>query len=213
MSRGETALPHGAHALRNDRADRRELRRTRCRDRRPRQRRARRRSSKGSTASRSNCGRPGNTTGMAPVADALLVSVKRLRSLVGTVKLEPSQIANGAVELLNEVAGSKITGEEDRYSHTDLWDFEANVEGAQEAFTSVKPIVGGDRRRPRHQDRRAIRGDGHRSRACTGAATASCSTPILTNGADQGARGPRRRAGRLVVEGSAYRRLRMTDDR
>jgi iron uptake system component EfeO len=83
----------------------------------------------------------GNSTGMAPIADALLVSVKRLRVLVGTVELEPSQIANGAVELLNEVAGSKITGEEDRYSHTDLWDFDANVTGAKEAFDAVEPIV------------------------------------------------------------------------
>ena len=37
---------------------------------------------------------------------------------------QPAQLANGAVELLNEVAGSKITGEEDRYSHTDLADFD-----------------------------------------------------------------------------------------
>jgi len=43
-------------------------------------------------------------------------------------ELEPAQIVNGAVELLNEVASSKVTGEEDRYSHTDLWDFEANLE-------------------------------------------------------------------------------------
>ena len=47
-----------------------------------------------------------------------------------TVELEPAQIANGAVELLGEVSKSKITGEEERYSHTDLVDFEANVDGA-----------------------------------------------------------------------------------
>ena len=43
---------------------------------------------------------------------------------------QPAQLANGAVELLNEVSKSKITGEEERYSHTDLTDFEANVDGA-----------------------------------------------------------------------------------
>ena len=51
-----------------------------------------------------------------------------------TVELEPAQIANGAVELLGEVSKSKITGEEERYSHTDLVDFEANVDGAKAAF-------------------------------------------------------------------------------
>ena len=60
-----------------------------------------------------------------------------------TVKLEPAQIANGAVELLGEVSKSKITGEEERYSHTDLLDFEANVEGAKAAFEAVKPLLRG----------------------------------------------------------------------
>ena len=39
-------------------------------------------------------------------------------------------LATGAVELLNEVSTSKITGEEEIFSHTDLWDFQANVDGA-----------------------------------------------------------------------------------
>jgi iron uptake system component EfeO len=83
----------------------------------------------------------GNTTGMSPVADELLVNVKQLRSLIPTIKLEPAQIANGAVELMNEVASSKITGEEDRYSHTDLWDFDANDDGSIAAFKAVRPLV------------------------------------------------------------------------
>ncbi len=57
------------------------------------------------------------------------------------VDLQPGTIANGAVELLNEVSASKITGEEERYSHTDLVDFEANVQGAKAAFDAVKPIL------------------------------------------------------------------------
>jgi len=84
----------------------------------------------------------GNTAGMAHDADELLSDVKRLQAFLPTVKLEPAQIANGAVELLNEVASSKITGEEDRYSHTDLWDFEGNLEGAKAAFTAVRPLLG-----------------------------------------------------------------------
>jgi iron uptake system component EfeO len=79
--------------------------------------------------------------GMAPITDGLVADVTRLDSRITGLDLEPAQIANGAVDLLNEVSTSKITGEEDRYSHTDLWDFEANVLGAQAAFDAVQPIV------------------------------------------------------------------------
>ena len=44
-------------------------------------------------------------------------------------------------ELLDEVATGKITGEEDRYSHTDLWDFKANVEGSQAAVAALRPVI------------------------------------------------------------------------
>ena len=50
-------------------------------------------------------------------------------------------MANGAKELLDEVATSKITGEEDRYSHTDLWDFAANVDGAKAAVDTLRPAL------------------------------------------------------------------------
>jgi len=79
--------------------------------------------------------------GMAPIADQLTADVAKLQSLVADASYQPAQIANGSVELLDEVANSKVTGEEDRYSHTDLYDFEANVSGAKEAFTDVEPIL------------------------------------------------------------------------
>jgi iron uptake system component EfeO len=79
--------------------------------------------------------------GMGPVAAKLLEDVKLLQKKVTTIKLEPAQIANGANELLGEVSASKITGEEERYSHTDLWDFEANVEGSKAAFDAVRPLL------------------------------------------------------------------------
>ncbi len=50
-------------------------------------------------------------------------------------------MANGAKELLDEVATGKVTGEEDRYSHTDLVDFKGNVEGAQKAYELLKPVA------------------------------------------------------------------------
>ncbi len=81
------------------------------------------------------------TAGMSPVARKLLADVRRLQTKVKTVKLQAAQVANGANELLGEVSASKITGEEERYSHTDLVDFEANVDGSEAAYESVRPIL------------------------------------------------------------------------
>ncbi|MEU4293679.1 iron uptake system protein EfeO [Kribbella sp. NPDC026596] len=83
-----------------------------------------------------------NTTkGIEKYADQLLVDVKTVVAKAKVVKLNPLQLANGAKELLDEVATGKITGEEDRYSHTDLWDFQANVEGSQAAVQALRPAL------------------------------------------------------------------------
>lgn len=81
------------------------------------------------------------TAGMAPMAKKLLADVIQVQALVKTIDLDPATIANGAVGLLNEISATKISGVEDRYSHTDLWDIEANVVGAQAAYNSVRPLV------------------------------------------------------------------------
>jgi len=79
----------------------------------------------------------------ATIGEALDSDVQRLSELVSepgfTVTL--ADITNGAIGLLDEVAASKITGEEGWWSHTDLNDFQANVQGAEAAFESVKPIA------------------------------------------------------------------------
>jgi iron uptake system component EfeO len=83
----------------------------------------------------------GTTSGMAPVAEELLANVEELEAKVKTVDLQAVQIANGANELLGEVSASKITGEEERYSHIDLVYFKANVEGSEAAFDAVEPLL------------------------------------------------------------------------
>jgi iron uptake system component EfeO len=75
------------------------------------------------------------------IADQLLTDVKEIVAKAKSVELTPVQLANGAKELLDEVATGKITGEEDRYSHTDLWDFRANVDGSQAAIAALRPAV------------------------------------------------------------------------
>jgi iron uptake system component EfeO len=79
--------------------------------------------------------------GMAPFADKLDADVKTLQTRVTTLTFQPAQLANGAGELLNEVSTKKVTGEEDRYSHTDLWDFQANIDGARQCFDLLKPAL------------------------------------------------------------------------
>jgi iron uptake system component EfeO len=83
----------------------------------------------------------GTTEGQDEYADELMSDVERLERKVDGVKLQASDPVFGAVELLNEVSATKITGEEERYSHTDLYDIAANVEGAKIAFDFVKPVV------------------------------------------------------------------------
>lgn len=55
--------------------------------------------------------------------------------------LAPVQIASGAQGLLDEIATSKITGEEDIFSHTDLYDFQANLDGSRAAIASLEKAL------------------------------------------------------------------------
>ena len=56
-------------------------------------------------------------------------------------ELELKDVVEGATNLMEEVAKTKIVGEEETFSHTDLYDFQANVEGAQVAYGNVEDIV------------------------------------------------------------------------
>ncbi|MFI8822830.1 iron uptake system protein EfeO [Streptomyces sp. NPDC053431] len=75
------------------------------------------------------------------LADLLDKDLADWQKRVGKAEITPTSMANGAKELLDEVATGKVTGEEERYSHTDLVDFKANVEGAQKSFELLKPVA------------------------------------------------------------------------
>ena len=81
------------------------------------------------------------TTGTETYAHQLVNDIKELKAKVATVEVTPDMMLTGAVDLLNEVATSKITGEEEIYSHTDLYDFRANIEGAEKIFQLFKPLI------------------------------------------------------------------------
>ena len=74
-------------------------------------------------------------------ADQLVNDIKELKAKIATVKVTPDIMLTGAVDLLNEVATQKITGEEEVFSHTDLYDFRANIEGAEKFFELFKPLI------------------------------------------------------------------------
>ncbi|WP_433889177.1 iron uptake system protein EfeO [Streptomyces sp. CA-111067] len=80
-------------------------------------------------------------TGMDKLADQLNTDVADLYSKVQTVEYQPAEIANGATDLVNEIQSSKITGEEERYSHIDLLDFDGNLAGANEAVSVLLPVL------------------------------------------------------------------------
>ncbi|MCR6487235.1 cupredoxin domain-containing protein [Amycolatopsis sp. OK19-0408] len=75
------------------------------------------------------------------IADKLLTDVKDLVAKSKTLELTALDLANGAKGLLDEVATGKITGEEETFSHTDLWDFQANVDGSKGAIASLRPLL------------------------------------------------------------------------
>ena len=69
----------------------------------------------------------------------LVGNVGKLVTVVGPLQYKPEDLANGAADLIEEVQNTKITGEEEGFSHIDLADFAGNVEGAQQAFASLRP--------------------------------------------------------------------------
>jgi iron uptake system component EfeO len=81
----------------------------------------------------------------ARFAQELTADTQRLYDAVHAdgFAVDISTVSNGAVGLMDEVASGKITGEEEIWSHTDLWDFQANLEGARVAYEGVRDIVAG----------------------------------------------------------------------
>ncbi|MFE2511130.1 iron uptake system protein EfeO [Streptomyces naganishii] len=75
------------------------------------------------------------------LAGRLVTDLKDWQKRVGRAEITPTSMANGAKELLDEVATGKVTGEEDRYAHTDLVDFKGNVEGARKAYELLEPVA------------------------------------------------------------------------
>jgi iron uptake system component EfeO len=82
-----------------------------------------------------------STSGRATYADDLMKNITTLYDRTRTITFTTDQIANGARGLLDEVAATKVTGEEEYWSRTDLYDFQANVDGARVGYEGLRPIL------------------------------------------------------------------------
>lgn len=79
------------------------------------------------------------TPGTKALSTELVGNVGKLHGIVATLQYKPEDLANGASDLIEEIQNTKITGEEEAFSHIDLVDFSGNVEGAQQAYASLRP--------------------------------------------------------------------------
>ena len=83
----------------------------------------------------------GKTGEIQGYADQLLKDIKTLNERINGLTFPPEVVVGGAAALMEEVAATKISGEEDRYSRTDLWDFDANFAGSQKIYTLFRPLI------------------------------------------------------------------------
>ena len=83
----------------------------------------------------------GSTRGTKAFADQLDKDIATLDRQIKGLEFPPAAVALGPAELIEEVSEGKITGEEDRYSHTDLWDFAANVDGSKQVVELLTPAL------------------------------------------------------------------------
>ncbi len=84
---------------------------------------------------------PLTAAGRKAYAADLVKNIAALSDEVKTVTFTADQIANGSRGLLDEVAKTKVTGEEEYWSRTDLYDFQANVDGARVGFEGLRPLL------------------------------------------------------------------------
>jgi iron uptake system component EfeO len=84
-----------------------------------------------------------STKGLDALSDGLLKDVKDLQARIASLTFPPEKVVGGAAALMEEVAATKISGEEDRYSHTDLYDFQGNVDGAKKIVDLFRPQIEG----------------------------------------------------------------------
>jgi iron uptake system component EfeO len=83
----------------------------------------------------------GTTEGLGEMAERLAAETVILRDRIAAMSVPAAKAVGAASALIEGIAATKISGEEERYSRTDLWDFQANIEGSKEVFTLLRPLL------------------------------------------------------------------------
>ena len=79
--------------------------------------------------------------GAAAMCSQLVKNEEQLNTLVGSAQYNPLEMASGATDLINEAVTNKISGEEERYSNTDLPVFEANLQASMQVIDLLSPYL------------------------------------------------------------------------
>ena len=80
-------------------------------------------------------------SGAAAMCSQLVKNEQQLNTLVGSAQYNPLEMASGATDLINEAGTNKISGEEERYSNTDLPVFKANVQASMQVIDLLSPYL------------------------------------------------------------------------
>jgi len=83
----------------------------------------------------------GSTAGLAPVADRLQQDATALRDALLGQSLPPEQLSGNAARLLHNLATTRISGEEERYSQLVLPGFAANLDGTRKIIDLLRPLL------------------------------------------------------------------------
>ncbi len=85
----------------------------------------------------------GNSTqGLTAVATRLEQDAAALRDALLGQSLPPEQLSGNAARLLHNLAGTRISGEEERYSQLVLPGFAANLDGTRKVIELLRPLLG-----------------------------------------------------------------------
>jgi iron uptake system component EfeO len=83
-----------------------------------------------------------NLDGLTPIAQRLIADVTTLKQQLLAQSLPPEQLVSIVVRNLNSLADVRASsGEEERYSHTDLNGFAANLEAARKVVDLLRPLL------------------------------------------------------------------------
>ncbi|WP_095194791.1 iron uptake system protein EfeO [Pseudomonas sp. Irchel 3A7] len=83
-----------------------------------------------------------NLDGLAPVAQRLLTDVTTLKQQLLAQSLPPEQLVSTVVRNLNSLADVRAgSGEEERYSHSDLNGFVGNFDAARKVVELLRPLL------------------------------------------------------------------------